>query len=77
MQWSTIMINDDISIINIYKPPKAPFLPQPLYQHPTIYSEDLNCYHKSWRYYSNNPNGEALNDWTHTVDLVEALVQSH
>ena len=48
MQWLTIMINDDISITNIYKPPKALFLPPSLYQHPAIYSRGFNCHPTSW-----------------------------
>ena len=69
IQWLTIMINDDISITNIYKPPKAAFLPPPLYQHTTIYSGDFNCHHTSWGYSSNNPDRVALHDWARTVDL--------
>ena len=69
MQWLTNKINDYISIINIYKPPKSPFLPPPLHQHTAIYSRDLNCHHTSWGYSSSNPDGEALHDWAHTVDL--------
>ena len=69
MQWLTIMINDDISIPNIYKPPKAPFLPPPWYQHPAIYSGDFNCHHTSLGYSSNNADGETLHEWAHTVDL--------
>jgi len=33
-----ISINDDLTITNIYKPPKTPFEPPPLYKHPAIYS---------------------------------------
>ena len=62
MQWLTIIINDDISIINIYKP-------MLLYQHPLIYSRDFNYHHTFWGYSPNNPDGEALHDWTYTVEL--------
>ena len=65
----TIMINDDISITNIYKPPNALFLPPTLYQHPAFYSGDFNCHHTSWGYSIHNPERETLHDWAHTVDL--------
>ena len=47
MQWLTIMMNDDITITNFYKPPKTPFVSPPLCQHPTIYSRDFICHHTS------------------------------
>ena len=58
-----------ISITNIYKPPKAPFEPPPRYKHPAIYSGDFNCHHISWGYSRNGPDGEALYEWSSTIDL--------
>ena len=68
IQWLTIMINDDISITNIYKPQKSPFLPLPLYQYTAIYSGDFNCHHTT-SYSSKNHDGEVLYDWAYTEDL--------
>ena len=68
IQWLTIMINDDISITNIYKPQKSPFLPLPLYQYTAIYSGDFDCHHTT-SYSSKNHDGEVLYDWAYTEDL--------
>ena len=62
MQWLTIIINNDISTVNIYEL-------LPLYQHAAIYSGDFNYHHTFWKYSPNNPYGEALHDWTRATDL--------
>lgn len=69
MQWLAITINDDITIVNVYKPPRTPFQPLPTYNHPAIYSGDFNCHHTSWGYSTNDSDGDALHDWTHTIDI--------
>ena len=67
-QWVSIAI-DNITITNLYKPPKAVFNAPPKYHHPTIYSGDFNSHHNAWGYYANDINGVSLHDWANDLDL--------
>ena len=68
-EWISISINDELTVTNFYKPPNSPFEPPPRFDHPAIYSGDFNCHHTSWGYARNNPDGDALHDWSTNIDL--------
>ena len=69
IQWLTISIDGEITITIFYKPPNSPFDLPSQYEHPAIYSGDFNCHHTTWGYSRNNHDGEALHDWSNTIDF--------
>ena len=69
IQWLTISIDGEITITNFYKPPNSPFDPPPEYEHPAIYSGNFNCHYTTWGYSRNNHDGEALHEWSNTIDF--------
>ena len=67
-QWVSVAI-DNITITNVYKPPKAVFNTPPKYHHPAIYSGDFNSHHTTWGYSANDIRGVSLHDWANDLDL--------
>ena len=60
----------DITITNIYKPPKTNW-PSPALQthtHPEVHAGDFNSHHSSWGYAKDDENGEQLDMWASACD---------
>ena len=69
MDQDHIHINEikyqDVSIVNIYKPPVTtwPEPPVPHYEHPYVFLGNFNSHHTTWGYRHNNADGKALVEW--------------
>ena len=70
VQWNAIQI-DDLTVVNVYKPPKVlwPSPPLPPFRGQTLYAGDFNSPHISWSYKRNSPDGIALHEWYEQLDL--------
>ena len=61
-----------LNIVTVYKPPPTPFKwPESLHGNtkPTIIVGDFNSHNTAWGYSTNNPDGEAVEDWAINHDL--------
>lgn len=63
----------DHTVTNIYKPPNAAWTNNPVPNnflcHPSICLGDFNSHHMSWGYNANDPNGDALKEWSESRNL--------
>ena len=66
IQCLTISIDGEITITNFYKLPNSPFDPPPQYEHPGI---SVVTIQPGATYSKDNHDGEALHDWSNTIDL--------
>ena len=65
----------DVTIINVYKPPPTRLTRKslPVFKHPCIYTDDLNCHHTEWGYSISNNDGTCLVEWASTNNLTLLL----
>jgi exonuclease III len=59
------VVVENMSIVNVYKPPSIHWPPEVLQAmpHPAVYIGDFNSHHTLWKYNKNDENGEALTSW--------------
>lgn len=63
--FSIVIKVADVTIANIYKPPKLPW-PTPVLhpeEHPCVFIGDFNSHHHAWGYEENDENGDKLYEW--------------
>ena len=68
LQWIATRL-DEVTIVNVYKPPRSPFTDLPIFNHPVIYSGDFNCQHEMWGYSQSTQDGSKLADWASNANL--------
>ena len=70
VEWTATLV-EEVTIINIYKPPSFRLQPNtlPIFSAPCIYAGDFNSHSTSWGYSSTNPDGFALEDWSSTAGV--------
>ena len=63
-----------VTVTNVYKPPKTPMQADslPRYVQPCIYmyAGDFNSHSTTWGYSSNNSDGDVLEHWASSLDLI-------
>ena len=68
----TVLLDDDVSITSIYKPPTQDFHlpPDAVGQHRNeIFIGDFNCHSTQWGYQDTDENGELLENWMDSNNL--------